>query len=103
MKLKSIFLTGIFSLLLVSGLLAQSGERVYIREFSLGASGKTTIVIYEKGESKQIEIDNIFTRKNECLKSFGEILEKYFKEGYKLIATTSGVNSSYSQYILEKP
>lgn len=78
----------------------QTADRVYIREFTNYTAGKTTLFIYEKGESKQIEIDNLFNKKGESLKSFAENLEKYFQQGFKLIATSG--NTNYTEYILEK-
>jgi hypothetical protein len=100
MKTKYIILTTLLSLFIVSGLLAQNGERVYIREFSNSSPVKSTLFIYEKGESKQIEIQNPFIKRAESLKSFAEILEKYFQQGFKLLGTS--INESYTEYILEK-
>jgi hypothetical protein len=101
MKTKSLLLTAIFSLLLVSGAWAQNGERVYIREMIINS--KTFIYIYEKGEVKEVQFVGPWQKSNEALKSFSEILDKYFQQGYKLIATSvTTYGNSYTQYIFEK-
>lgn len=105
-KIKSLLLTAIFSLLLVSGAWAQNGERIYIRTITNNPTvAKTQVVIYEKGNVETLEIGNVFSKKEESLKSFADILEKYFAIGYKLVGNSTsigGTNLFYSEYLLEK-
>lgn len=77
---------------------AQGGERVYIKiATSSNASGKWTLYIYEgSGEVKEQKIESMFTQIPQGLKGFGDILESYFKKGYKLVSSSDGI------YILQK-
>jgi hypothetical protein len=106
MKTKSLLLTAILSLLIVSGAWAQNGERIYIRAITNNPTvAKTQVVIYEKGNVETLEIGNVFSKKEESLKSFADILEKYFTIGYKLIGNSTSIgpaNVLYSEYFLEK-
>jgi hypothetical protein len=102
MKAKTILLTLLLSLSAVS-LWAQEGKRVYIK--ILGGLAKNTVWIYEDGNVNEIEIDNPFWDKKAIQSKqgfiqFGELLEKYFKQGYKLVSSTP--EFQYCTYILEK-
>ena len=98
---KSIITIVAFMLFALAGF-AQGGERVYIRHFTLnGEVGKTTVAIYEKGQTKTIILENAYTKKEESLKSFADILENYLSKGYEIKSSIqTGMYSN--EYILQK-
>ena len=107
MKLKSLLLTTILSLFFVSGLLAQNSERIYIRSITQSPGiGKTKLLIYEKGNVKEMELPNTFKNDAESLAGFADVLEKYFSLGYKVISNTTHSSTqnvaNVTEYILEK-
>lgn len=98
---KSIITIVAFILFALAGF-AQGGERVYIRDITLNdQAGKTTVVVYEKGETKTFTIENRYGKKEESLKSFADILESYLSKGYEIKSSIQlGIYST--EYILEK-
>lgn len=96
---KSIVTIVAFMLFALAGF-AQGGERVYIRIFPAKA------YVYDKGQVLEAKLNASPTAFGENLKTSAEILEEYFKKGYKLVATAPYsypvYNTACVEYILQK-
>lgn len=88
--------TIITALLLLSSIMtaSASGERIILREYSYSdITASYEIYIYQNGNTSKVELPTLIRpkeeKKIEALKAFGDLMDKYQKEGYKLITSTT--------------
>jgi hypothetical protein len=95
MKNKTTKISAMLMLVLIS-ISTFAQDRVYVNTYCCNGN-KAQIVVFEKGTSKTITINNILASSS----SSNQVLGQYLSQGYKLVNSIT-YNNWCVEYILEK-